>query len=127
MCDSGVVNLVYAKSEDMAADVFTKGFSDPERWRHACTMIRVGLDAAAIKALLNRPIPPPSEGGDPKLSEPPSVTGDARENGYASAHEGASDDNSAHKGASANNQGSKSKKKGKGSRRREWRLESSTC
>ena len=62
-CDPGVVNLVYAKSEDMAADVFTKGFSDPERWRHACAMIRVGLDAKDIRALLASPPPPPSEGG----------------------------------------------------------------
>ena len=63
VCDSGVVNLAYAKSEDMAADVFTKGFSDPERWRRACTMIRVGTNAKDTQSLPHLPHLLPREGG----------------------------------------------------------------
>ena len=73
VCDSGVVNMVYAKSEDMAADVFTNGFSDPERWRHACFMIRVGLPTKDIVALLHSKTPPTLEGGYPNIHNHPKI------------------------------------------------------
>ena len=36
---SGDYELRYAESEQMAADIFTKAFSDPDKWTHACTLI----------------------------------------------------------------------------------------
>ena len=33
--------MVYTKSEHMAADVYTKAFTDVHRWRHACMLINI--------------------------------------------------------------------------------------
>ena len=37
--ESDDFELRYTESEQMAADIFTKGFSDPDKWTHACTLI----------------------------------------------------------------------------------------
>ena len=37
------VDLEYTKSEDMAADIYTKAFSDPDKWDHALQLIAVFL------------------------------------------------------------------------------------
>ena len=33
--------LIYEKSEFMAADIYTKGFTDPDKWEHARHLINV--------------------------------------------------------------------------------------
>ena len=33
------VDLVYTKSDDMAADIYTKAFTDPKKWDHALQLI----------------------------------------------------------------------------------------
>ncbi len=35
------VNMVYTKSEAMAADIYTKVFTDKSKWEHACDLINV--------------------------------------------------------------------------------------
>ena len=70
-CDSDAFTLEYTTSADMVADIFTKGFTDIERRRRACSQIRIGLDEAAIKALVTAPPPPASDGGPRALKNAP--------------------------------------------------------
>ncbi len=42
VCDQPHVRVEYTSSDAMAADIFTKGFTDIHRWHHACAPINVG-------------------------------------------------------------------------------------
>jgi hypothetical protein len=39
----------YTETQHMAADIFTKGFTDPGKWRHACHLINVGVPEALFQ------------------------------------------------------------------------------
>ena len=48
VCKGKDVDLIYTKSESMAADVYTKAFTEITRWRHACMLINI-MDPASLK------------------------------------------------------------------------------
>ena len=48
VCTSKNVNLVYTKSEHMAADIYAKAFTEITKWRHVCMLINI-LDPKMLK------------------------------------------------------------------------------
>ena len=64
-CDTGLFALEYTKSAEMAADILTNGFTDADKWRHACEQIRIGLDANALRSAMQPSSPTAYDGGGP--------------------------------------------------------------
>jgi hypothetical protein len=44
-----LVFLGYAETQYMAADICTKGFTDPNKWRHVCRLINIGEPEALFR------------------------------------------------------------------------------
>ena len=63
VCDTDKIALDYTASGDMAADIFTKGFAECDKWQHACQLVRIGLDKDALRAAIAVPFPPACDGG----------------------------------------------------------------
>jgi hypothetical protein len=65
------IELVYAKTDTMCADIYTKAFSDQRKWEAACWLIGVidPTDLVKIVALGDSP-PPPGGGGPQNPSSP---------------------------------------------------------
>ena len=55
--------LQYTESEHMAADIFTKAFTDSEKWKHACSLINL-VDPATFWTV------PSGDGGNVDLRSP---------------------------------------------------------
>jgi hypothetical protein len=41
--------LDYTETQHIAADIFTKGFADPDKWRHVCHLINIGVSEALFQ------------------------------------------------------------------------------
>jgi hypothetical protein len=48
------LQIVYESSSNMAADIFTKAFTDPRRWDHACRLIGLSAPCDLESMLTNR-------------------------------------------------------------------------
>ena len=50
------IHVLYEESERQAADIYTKSFTNPERWRNACELIGI-FDGASVAALSLEGVP----------------------------------------------------------------------
>ena len=55
--------LSYEESEKMAADIFTKVFTDPEKWKHACRLVNIVDPDEFLEILAQNSTPSPAGGG----------------------------------------------------------------
>ena len=60
----GLFEMAYEPSATMAADVFTKGFTNPELWKSVCWLVSVvnPEDIATFCSTVGAPLPPPQGG-----------------------------------------------------------------
>ena len=65
VCASDHVELQYTQSADMAADIFTKNFSDATKWEHACSQIGIGVVSSLHADFLRHPVA--ASAGGPSL------------------------------------------------------------
>ena len=64
MYERGEFRVTYEPSSSMAADVFTKSFSVPAQWDHACSLVGIcNFDAVQHQCSLGARPPPPLQGG----------------------------------------------------------------
>ena len=68
-CANPRIRLFYEESLRMAADIYTKSFTDLARWTHACALIQVGPPADLTK--LASTFTPSLEEGGTSLPPPP--------------------------------------------------------
>ena len=77
-CDSGLFAQEYTSSSNMAADIFTKGVADTDKWQHACAQIRIGLGDVSLRTVLAPTPPLPSTGGLRSIKAPLKKTFEGR-------------------------------------------------
>ena len=63
VCDTDRVHLMFAESATMAADMYTKAFTDVLRWDGACALIQIGT--APDLAQRAQTFSPAPDGGTP--------------------------------------------------------------
>ena len=67
MYDRNVFQLVYEPSSSMAADIFTKPFTNQPGWDHVCSLINICDDTCINDLVSNGDRPPPyPQGGTPR-------------------------------------------------------------
>ena len=49
------IRCVYARTDVMAGDVYTKAFHEPDKWAHAQELINIMVPHKPMKALLEHP------------------------------------------------------------------------
>ena len=64
VCSSDAVELCYTESALMAADIYTKAFTDSQKWEGACWNIGVCPPASLVDMASLGDSPPPQTGGD---------------------------------------------------------------
>ena len=64
VCSSDSVELLYTESARMAADIYTKGFTDAAKWEGACWNIGVCPPDRLVEVASLGENPPPQTGGD---------------------------------------------------------------
>ena len=54
------LQLLYTTSGRMCADIYTKAFSDPEKWRHACDLINIFVRGRLHEVVASHDVIPPT-------------------------------------------------------------------